>query len=611
MSRARKRRHKRVAAARVVEAASPKRARRRVILALLVGSAVAVGFWFRSGPADNRSPGPVDPVSPIRFEAGDGVDFVLNNGSIPDKPVPDSTLGGVGVFDCDNDGLLDIYFANGAHLPTLEKANPSFHNRLYRNLGGRRFADVTADAGVAGAGYSMGVAAGDYDNDGWVDIYVAGVRRNLLYRNLGACRFEDVTEAAGVSARQSGTKPWSVAASWLDYDNDGSLDLFVVNYLDWSWANNRVCGDEGRRLACSPAHYEGLPNILYRNRGDGTFEDASRSTGIAAHVGKGMSAAVADYDRDGFSDVFVTNDSVRDFLFHNRGGERFEEVGVQAGVAFTGDGIPVSSMGVDFRDLNNDGAPDITITALAGETFPLFLNRGRLGFSDGTYASRIGLESSTMSGWSNGAFDFDNDGDKDIFTANSHVSENVELYRSVKYRLRNAVFQAQADGSYRDVAEDSGPAMQMPGAHRGAAFGDLDNDGRIDAVVSAIGSLAGVFFNDSLAGNWLILDLEGTRSNRSGIGARVTVTDASGRVQHNHASTSVGYASSSDSRVHFGTGASRIASRIEIRWPSGVSQALEGVETGQVVSVKEPMDGSSRKSAFGNGDPRRSADSTE
>ncbi len=588
-SRARKSR--RVAATSPASSASvPSRVSGRLaILAVVLGGVLTGGLWLRSRQPDSSAPVSVAATGAIRFEAGEGVGFILNNGSIPDKPMPDSTLGGVGVLDCDNDGLLDIYFANGAQLPTFEKSDPSFHNRLYRNLGGRRFADETTHAGVAGAGYSMGVAAGDYNNDGMVDIYVTGVDRNLLYRNIGACRFEDVTEATGVAGRQSGTKPWSVAASWLDYDNDGHLDLFVVNYLDWSWSNNRVCGDEGRRLSCAPAHYDGLANILYRNRGDGTFEDATENAGLAAHVGKGMSAAVADYDSDGFSDIFVTNDSVRDFLFHNLGGERFEEVGVQAGVAFTGDGIPVSSMGVDFRDLDGDGAADITITALAGETFPLFMNRGQQGFLDRTYGSQLGLESFTLSGWSNGAFDFDNDGDKDIFTANAHVSENVGLYRSVRYRLRNAIFQAQPDGSYADVAATAGPAMQEPAAHRGAAFGDLDNDGRVDAVVSAIGSDARVLFNSSAGGNWLILDLEGTRSNRSGIGVRVRMTDGLGRVQYNHASTSVGYASSSDRRVHFGLGASRIARRIEIAWPSGVRQILENVSAGQVVRVVEPV----------------------
>ena len=501
--------------------------------------------------------------------------------------MPDSTLGGVGVFDCDSDGLLDLYLTNGARFPDFEKAGGTFENRLYRNAGDRSFEDVTAAAGVGGAGYSMGVAAGDYDNDGWTDLYVTGVDRNILYRNLGACRFEDATATAGVGAGSGHGKPWSVAAAWLDFDNDGHLDLFVVNYLDWSWDRNRVCGDEGRRLSCSPAHYDGLPNILYRNLGDGAFEDVSHEAGIAGHVGKGMSAAIADYDQDGLIDIFVTNDSVRNFLFRNLSGERFGEVGVQAGVAFTGDGVPVSSMGLDFRDLDGDGAPDVTITALSNETYPLFLNRGDGQFADATYTSRIGLESFTLSGWSAGAFDFDNDGDKDIFTANSHVSENVELYRSIAYRLPNAIFERLADGTYRNAGPAAGQALQGKAAHRGAAFGDLDNDGRVDAVVSAIGTDAKVLFNDSRAGNWLILQLEGTRSNRSAIGARVQITDDAGRVQHNHATTAVGYASSSDSRMHFGLGTSRRVRRAEIRWPSGTVQTVEDIEAGQILHVKE------------------------
>lgn len=561
--------------------------RRRLYL-LAAGLALVAGIWAWLGQQPASTPDQAPRARAIRFEpAPAGIGFVLNNGTTADKPIPDSTLGGVAVLDCDNDGLLDIYFANGARFPDLAKSDPSFHNRLYRNLGGRRFEETTEESGVSAAGYSMGVAAADYNSDGWTDLYVAGVNRNILYRNAGACRFEDVTERAGVSTGTPPHKPWSVAAAWLDYDKDGHLDLLVVNYLDWSWPTNRVCGDEGRRLSCSPATYEGLPNILFRNRGDGTFEDVSEATGIGEHVGKGMSAAVADLDLDGYDDLLVANDSVRNFLFRNIEGKRFEEVGVQAGVAFTGDGIPVSSMGLDFRDLNGDGFPDATVTALAGETFPLFLNLRNGEFLDETYATRIGLESATMSGWGAGAFDFDNDGDRDIFTANSHVSENVGQYRSVRYLLPNALFQQQADGTFRSVGPDAGAAMQDAAAHRGAAFGDLDNDGRVDVVVSAIGSEAKVLFNESEAGSWLALDLEGTESNRSAIGARVRVVDDSGRVQYNHVSTSVGYASSSDSRVHFGLGESRTAETVEIHWPSGVVQTLEGIEAGQILKVTE------------------------
>lgn len=582
-------RNVRRAAPKAPEAQSRTSARRR--LAILSGAALLLGvgawIWLRGRPPEPPRTASEEAV-PIRFEAvASGIDFVLNNGTTDDKPMPDSTLGGVALLDCDSDGLLDVYFTNGARFPDLAKSDPSFHNRLYRNLGNRAFEDVTQGAGVAGSGYSMGAATADYDNDGQTDLYVAGVNRNVLYRNLGSCRFEDVTESAGVGTGRPPAKPWSVAAAWLDYDNDGHLDLFVVNYLDWTWDNNRVCGDPGRRLSCSPAHYQGLPNVLYRNNGDGTFEDVSGAAGISAHVGKGMSAAAADYDGDGFQDVFVTNDSVRNFLFRNVGGERFEEVGVQAGVAFTGDGIPVSSMGLDFRDLSGDGSPDVTVTALTNETFPLFLNRGG-GFVDATYPSKIGLESFTMSGWSVGAFDFDNDGDKDIFSANAHVSENVELYRSVAYRLPNALFQNLGDGTYRDVGPQAGPAMQESAAHRGAAFGDLDNDGRVDVAVSAIGTNARVLFNESGGGHWLALELVGAASNRDGIGARVRLVERSGRIQYNQATTAVGYASSSDSRVHFGLGTSAGVSAVEITWPSGAVQTLEKPEIDAVLTVTEP-----------------------
>ena len=555
-----------------------------VVAALAV---VALALWIRSPARTLEGRPPASPAVAVRFEVAEsGVDFVLNNGTTDEKPMPDSTLGGVAVLDCDNDGLLDIYFVNGARFPGFEKSDPSFHNRLYRNLGGRAFEDVTEGAGVAGRGYGMGAAAADYDNDGWTDLYVAGVDRNVLFRGVGGCRFEDATLRAGVGLDGEGGKPWTVAAAWFDYDLDGQLDLFVVNYLDWSWESNEVCGDPGRRLSCSPAHYDGLPNALFRNRGDGTFEDVSLTAGIARQVGKGMSAAVADFDGDGLQDVFVTNDSVRNFLFRNAGGGRFEEVGVEAGVAFTGDGIPVSSMGLDFRDLDGDGLPDAIVTALSNETFPLFLNRGGR-FSDATYATGVGLESFTKSGWSVGAYDFDNDGDRDIFTANSHVSENVGLYRSISYRLPNSLFLSE-DGVYRDVGPEAGEAMGSAGAHRGAAFGDLDNDGRVDVVVSAIGSSAPVLFNESEGGDWLALDLRGTASNRDGLGTRVRLVDSSGRVQYNHATTAVGYASSSDRRVHFGLGEGAEIREIELRWPSGTVQVLRDVATGTILTVEEP-----------------------
>ena len=529
----------------------------------------------------------------IRFEdrqGSSGIGFVLDNGTTADKPVIEAVLGGVAVLDFDNDGRLDVYFTNGARVPGLVKDEPRFSNRLYRNLGEGGFRDVTERAGLGGAGYSMGAAAADFDNDGWTDLYVTGVNRNVLYRNEGAGRFRDVTEAAGVAGIDaSGKKLWSVGAAWLDHDNDGDLDLFVANYLDWSPANNRVCGAEGRRLSCSPTHYGGLPNLLYRNEGGGRFRDVSTATGVAAHVGRGMSVAVADADGDGFQDVFVANDQMRNFLFRNAGGKAFEETGVEQGVAYTEDGVPVSGMGADFRDLDQDGRPDVFLTALGGDRFPLFLNTAEGHFVAATHRAGLGFATITMSGWGTGAYDFDNDGDKDLFTANGHVSENIGSYSHHEYRQASAVFRQAGDGRFRDVTAESGAALSQPRAHRGAAFGDLDNDGRVDVVVSAIGAPAEVLYNVT-AGDaaWLTLELRGTRSNRDGIGAAVRLTGATGRVQHNHATTAVGYASASDKRVHFGLGADRTAREIEIRWPSGTRQVLRDVPAGQVLRVTEP-----------------------
>lgn len=560
--------------------------------ALIVAIVLAARFSRTVTPSKPAAAAHLLDNSPIRFDnrqGRSGVDFLLNSGTTKDKPIIDSTLGGVSLLDYNNDGFLDIFFTNGAHIPTLKKTDPSFHNRLYRSEGNGSFSDVTSSARVSGEGYSMGVAAGDFDNDGWVDLYLTGVRTNTLYHNNGDGTFRDVTQSAGVSGRlASGKKPWSVAATWFDYDRDGDLDLLVVNYLDWSFANNQVCGEPGKRLSCPPGLYEGVPNSLYRNDGDGTFADVSTESGMGAHVGKGMSAAVADYDGDGWIDVFVTNDGERDFLFRNLEGRTFREMGVQAAVALTEDGMPVSSMGVDFRDLNGDGRPDIWVTALASQTFPLFLNQGGGLFLDAAYETQIGLSATSMSGWGNGAYDFDNDGYKDLFTANSHVSENIQLYRHYEYKLPNAVFRNQGDGTFRDVTGKAGPAMNVARPHRGCAFGDLNNDGRVDVVVSVIGEKPEVLYNSSpVDHHWILIELEGTQSNRDAIGTEIRVTGESGFPQYNHVTTSVGYASASDKRAHFGLGSDTLVREIELRWPSGKVQVLEDVPVDQILRIKE------------------------
>jgi enediyne biosynthesis protein E4 len=557
---------------------------RKNIIKPLVSGVVTVALLALPPQAAERSQ--------IRFEnhqKQSRVDFILNNSTTDDKPVIDAVLGGVALLDYDNDGYLDIFFTNGARIPSLAKDSPDFSNRLYHNNHDGTFTDVTDHAGVKGYGYSVGVAVADFDNDGFPDIYVTGVNRNTLYHNNGDGTFTDVTESAGVAGiGPNGKKLWSVSAAWIDYDNDGRLDLFVSNYLDWTFETSKVCGPPGRRLSCSPTMYKGEQNFLYHNNGDGTFTDVSAATGIAEHIGKGMGVAIADYNGDGWMDIFVANDKERNFLFKNREGKSFEEVGVESFVAFTEDGIPVSSMGVDFRDWNNDGKPSLFVTALGRETFPLFRNEGTGSFSVDTYKAGIGFASLKMSGWGNGIYDFDNDGFKDLFTANSHVSDNADDDPQQHYRQANAVFQNLQDGTFRDVSKQAGPDMQVRAAHRGCAFGDLNNDGKIDVVVSAIGDHAELLYNTTTNNNhWILLQTIGVKSNRDGIGTRIKVTGESGLVQYNHVTTAGSFASSSDKRVHFGLGRDTRIKEIELRWPSGRIQVLQNVKADQMLKITE------------------------
>ncbi len=544
--------------------------------------AAACAFLLPQVRRKNAPLSPLSALTPIRFREvahSAALDFVLENNPTPRKHMIETMPGGVAAFDYNNDGLTDIFFTNGASIPSLEKDSPKFFNRLYRNDGGMRFTDVTSEAGIAGAGYSMGAAAADYNNDGHTDLFVAGVYRNILYRNQGNGKFEDVTEAACIKSDK-----WSVAAGWLDYDNDGWLDLFVVNYAHWTPDFDRYCGERDRnlRVYCHPKYFEGLPNTLYRNRRDGTFEDVTAQAGIAAHIGRGMSVAFADYDNDGLMDIFVTNDNMPNFLFHNQGDGTFKEVALEAGVALTNYGKPVASMGADFRDYDNDGLPDLSITALAGETFPLFKNLGKGLFQDATHQSRLATLTTTRSGWSNGFFDFNNDGWKDLFTANSDVNDLIDLFQSTHYKQPNSLLASLRDGTFQDVSAEAGFTLSR--AHRGSAFADFDNDGRIDIVVSALGEPAELWQNITPDVNhWLILRLIGTRSNRDGIGAVIRLGD-----QWNHVTTAVGYASSSSPAVHFGTGKLEKIEQVEIRWPSGIVQVLRNVATNQVLEVHEP-----------------------
>jgi hypothetical protein len=524
----------------------------------------------------------------IRFQdatATSNIGVVLHNGAQGGYHQIELMPGGVGVLDYDHDGCMDIYFTNGAEVPSLKKTGQEFSNRLFRNNCAGVFTDVTARAGVAGEGYSMAAAIADYDNDGYPDIFVAGVNRNILYHNRRDGTFEDVTAKAGLTGvdAKSG-KPWSISAGWFDADNDGRLDLFVSNYVAWNAARESPCGPPQARQYCHPDNYAGLPNQFFHNNGDGTFTDMSVSSGIAASVGKGMGVAFADFNRDGLTDVFVANDSMRNFLFQNLGGNKFREVGLETGASFGDSGRPVAGMGVDFRDYNNDGLPDIVLTGMINDSYLLFRNGGPPAyFEDRSVQAGLARSTLQLTGWGMGMYDFDNDGFKDLFFANSHFPA-MERLLGVASPLQNIVLRNTGDGRFVPAA-----TLGPPAYYRGVAFADFNRDGRVDMVVSSLSGDARLYLNTSTSGgHWLALRLKGKRSNSDGLGAEVTVTLPDGKRLFNHATTSVGYASSSEPLVRFGTATFATVPAIEVRWPSGMRQRLGTTRVDRVIGVAEP-----------------------
>jgi len=521
--------------------------------------------------------------SPVRLP------FHLETNETADRHVPETMAGGVAVFDYNQDGRPDIFFTNGANIATLQKDAPKYKNRLFRNDGNGKFTDVTDQAGLGGTGYDIGAAVGDYDNDGYPDLFVAGVHHSTLYHNNRDGTFTDVTVKSGLDAKLNHPDPeygplWAVAAVWLDVNNDGLLDLFVVNYLQWDYSTEPMCQYHGVSDYCIPSRYTGLPNQLFLNTGDGTFRDASKEWGIRDHVGKGMGVALADYDDDGRPDLFVTNDGYYNFLFHNDG-MKFSEVALEAGASLTEDGNFISGMGLDFRDLNNDGRPDIAFAALNNQTFPIFQNTDGKEFREITASSGMREASLSHSGFGLGLYDFDNDGWKDMFVTGGHVLSLMTLGAAVDQD--NMVFRNPGlKGKWQLTS--SGLDTLPPSRHRGCAFGDFDGDGRVDVVVTAIGREAEIWMNHTEnSSHWLDVALQGTRSNRDGIGARIKVVTKT-VTQYNHMTTSVGYASSSDGPVHFGLGTDAHAELIEIHWTSGVVQTLHDIPADQVLKVIEP-----------------------
>jgi hypothetical protein len=512
-----------------------------------------------------------------------GVDFVLRNSPTPRKYLIETMPGGVALLDYNNDGLLDIFLVNGGQLRevagkpfSFNRRNPAFWNRLYRQNKDGSFTDVTEQAGLADAGetnYGMGVAVGDYDNDGFSDIYVTNFGKNILYHNNGDGTFTDVTAKAGVAAGG-----WSVSAGFFDYDNDGVLDLFVTRYLDWSVEKSTTCGAE-KPTYCPPGDFAPIANILYRNRGDGTFEDVSVASRIAAKKGHGLGVAFADYDGDGYTDIFVANDAIEQFLFHNNGNGTFTECGFDSGAALSENGKALSGMGVVFQDYDNDGRPDLLITQLPHEPYGVFHNDGKGLFSAQELEAGFGVLSGSCSGWGVGLEDFDNDGWKDAFIVQGHVFDNVEFYdSSLRYR-EPPLLALNRKGHFEKA--DAGSNVAVAG--RGAAFGDLNNDGWIDVIATSLGEAPQFYLNRGGDLRWLTITLRGKRSNRDGFGARVQVNG-----QTRFATAAGSYLSSNDKRLHFGLGSAETAD-IEIKWPSGILQALRGVKANQFIVIEESV----------------------
>jgi len=517
----------------------------------------------------------------IDVTSATGIQFTFEPAKTSAKYLIEAMGGGVAIFDADGDGRMDLFFTNGAALrPGMTaadyaiKTDPRYWNRLYLQQPNGAFKDTTEGSGLSGMSYSQGAAVGDCDNDGRPDLFVTGLGVNTLFRNLGDGHFRSSSLGSG----------WSTSAGFIDFDRDGLLDLFVARYLNWDFGKNKPCGGNGPLQAyCHPNEFAPTTHLLFRNTGGCKFEDISEDSGLNKSPGKGLGVAFADIDHDGWPDIAVANDSYPQQLFRNRHDGTFEETALASGLAYDEDGKVFAGMGIDLADYDNDSWPDAFINALANQGYSLFRNRNSL-FEHRSASSGINAISRMHSGWGTKFIDFDNDGWKDLFVSQSHVMDNIELtqpgtnYKELPLLMRNVA------GKFMDVSAKSGLGAAM--AARGAAFGDLNNDGAIDIVVSALSSPARVYRNTSTH-NWLMIQTLGTKSNRDGIGASVRITPASGPDQFGFVSTAGSYLSSHDKRLHFGLGTNRQVKLIEIKWPSGIVQTWTNVPANQLFLATE------------------------
>jgi hypothetical protein len=559
-----------------------KRLSRRHILKLMSaaipGTALRLGTASASAATEQGKPWFTDVAGHSKFG------YRTNNDFTGRKYFPQPMCGGVAAIDYDNDGWMDLFFTNGARLPDLKKTSPEFMNCLLRNKRDGTFEDVTERAGVNGAdlGFCFGVAAADYNNDGYTDLFLCNAGKNALYRNNGNGTFTDITAGSGLDVKPDHLL--SVGAAWFDYDNDGLLDLLVTNYTTWSPETDKRCQmDEHRDEYCSPTVYKSVAARLYRNLGNGKFQDVTEASGIGKALGKGMGIAIADFTGNGWMDIFVANDTEPNFLFVNQGNGMFKEEGLEYGAAYNTRGESVSGMGCDAKDFDNDGRVDIVYNDLAGQVFGLLKNEGGKSFADVTWTSRMGNLSRSLSGWSIGFIDFDNDGWKDVYSANGDVDD-----LSASSRQHDTMFRNLDGKTLMDATGQMGADFGFVGYQRGSAFVDLNNDGFLDLVVTSLGERPRILINNALNRNhWIMFDLRGHKSNRDGIGARLKLVTASGRALFNHVTTSVGFMSSSDRRVHFGVGADSKLEYVEIRWPSGMVQRIDRPKVDQIMIVEE------------------------